>query len=105
MKKIEYSQKITDEDRLDVSFTQNKGKISKFSINYSSLINEEWHDILRIDNCHGKSHQHTFHLFRAQFKFSLGEDNNKVFTWAKEYIVKNRDKIKQNYINVKPRKI
>lgn len=104
MKKKEYSQQLSDEDKLYISFTKDKGKIRNFCVNYSSLINGRWKDIMRIDNCHGYPHKHTFHLRRREFKVILGEDSNKVFTEAKEYIIKNLVSIKNNYLNVRPRK-
>ena len=38
MKSKDYTQYLTKDDKLNVSFTQNRGKIIHFSVNYSSLI-------------------------------------------------------------------
>ena len=105
MKSKNYTQYLTKEDKLNVSFTQNYGKISRFSVNYSSLIKGRWRCIMRVDNCHGNPHRHTYHLHRKEFKVILGSDTNIVFTWAKKYIIKDYQKIKENYLRVKPRNI
>lgn len=105
MKLKNYTQYLTDEDKLDVSFTESHGKISKFSVNYSALINSRWRYIMRIDNCHGQPHRHTYHLQRKQYWVLLSSSINKAFTEAKKYIMKDFRKIKENYLRVKPRNI
>ncbi len=103
MEKKKYSQFLTNEDKLNISFTQNKGQILEFSVNYSAEIGGKWRYIMRIDNCHGKPHKHLYYLHRRQFKVVLDSDTNSVFTWAKKYILRDFQKIKENYIRVKPK--
>ena len=105
MKSKNYTQYLTEEDKLDISFKENRGKIIKFSVNYSALINERWRYIMRIDNCHGQPHRHTYHLQRRQYWVLLGGNINEVFTEGKKYIKKDFIKIKENYLRVKPRNI
>lgn len=61
---------------------------------------------MRVDNCHyGVAHRHTYHLHRKQFRVVLGEeDNNLVFTKFKRHIIVNFQKIKENYLRVRPKK-
>ena len=98
MENKKYTQFLTDEDKLDVSFTQTRGKIISFRVNYSALINRRWRHIMRIDNCHGQPHQHTYYLHGKQYRVVLGNSTNVVFTWAKQHFIKNFQKIKENYI-------
>ena len=105
MKKVNYKQFLTPENKLDTSFAKNHGKILSFSVNYSALINNRWRYIMRIDNCHGKPHRHRYYLQRKQFKVLLSSDNNTAFTQSKEYIIKNFEKIRENYLKVRGRKI
>ena len=105
MKSKDYTQYLTKEDKINVSFTQNRGKISNFSVNYSSLINGRWRHIMRVDNCHGQPHRHTYHLHRKEYRVILGSNVNMLFTWAKKYIIKDYRKIKENYLRVKTRNI
>jgi len=104
MKEFNYNQYLTDEDRIHVSFTQNRGKILKFSINYSARISGRWREIFRVDNCHGVPHTHRYYMHRKQFRVELGENNEQVFTNAKKYVVLNFLKIRDNYLRVKSRK-
>lgn len=105
MKSKDYTQYLTKEDKLDISFTQNRGKISNFSVNYSSLVNGRWRHIMRVDNCHGQAHRHTYHLHKKEYRILLGSNTNVVFTWAKKYIIKDYRKIKENYLRVRSRNI
>ncbi|MDO8659387.1 MAG: hypothetical protein Q7K54_02185 [Candidatus Parcubacteria bacterium] len=105
MKSKNYTQFLTKEDKLDINFTQNRGRINCFSVNYSSLISGRWRHILRVDNCHGQPHRHTYHLHRKEFRIVLGNNTNVVFTWAKKYVIKDYRKIKENYLKVRPRNI
>ncbi len=101
MKKAQYTQFLSDQDKLDIFFIQNRGKVSYFSVNYSALINSRWRTIMRMDNCHGLSHRHTYHLQRKQFRIILNTDNNTAFTESKSYIIKNFVRIRENYIKVR----
>jgi hypothetical protein len=98
MKQIEYTQLLTDEDKLRIEFTQDRGKILKFVVQYYSLINSRWRTIMRIDNCHGFPHRHVYHLRKMEFKVVLSKDANTAFTEGKEYILKNFQKIAQNFL-------
>lgn len=98
MKHTEYTQLLTNEDNLRIEFTQNRGKVLKFVVQYYGLINSRWRTIMRIDSCHGFAHRHVYHLRKKEFKVVLTKDNNTAFTEGKEYILKNFQKIKQNFL-------
>lgn len=87
MKKIDYIQLLTDEDRVKIKFTQHRGKILEFVIQYYSLINSRWRTIIRIDSHHGFPHIHRYHLRKKEFRIPLGDDNNEAFTKSKEHII------------------
>ncbi len=98
MKRTEYTQLLTDKDKLRIEFTQHHGTISKFVVQYYSLIGSRWRTIMRIDNCHGFSHKHACYLHRKEFTVVLSREPNIAFTELKEYILKNLQKIKQNFL-------
>lgn len=104
MKNSRYRQLLTPLDKLDISFTKNRGKILQFAVNYSALINGRWRYVMRVDNCHdGVAHRHVYHLHKGPLRIVLGRDNNVIFTESKKQIIKNFQKIKENYLNVRPR--
>ena len=98
MKRTEYIQLLTNEDKVRIEFIQDHGKVLKFVVQYYSLIDSRWRTIMRIDNCHGFPHRHVYYLRRREFKVVLDKDTNTAFTGAKEYILKNFLKIKQNFL-------
>lgn len=97
MKKVDYIQPLTEEDRVKISFTQDKGRILKFVVQYLALINSRWRTIMRIDNCHGYPHQHVYHLHSKEFVVTLEKDNNLAFTEAQKHIITEFSKIKENF--------
>lgn|SRR6185503_11320895 len=71
---------LSPEDRLRIYFASSKGKIYKFSIQYESLIENNWHIIMRIDNFHQSTpHKHIYYLNRQPYKQELGADPHLVF--------------------------
>ena len=103
MTQKDYVQYLTEDDRIHVSFTKERGKILRFSVNYSTIVGQRWHHIFRIDNCHGTPHLHRFYVQRQPFRIELGSENNQAFTDAKEYIVSSFQEIKANYLQVRPK--
>jgi len=101
MQTKEYTQSLTDKDRLCITFTKHRGKILKFVVQYYSLTGSRWRTIMRIDNCHGFPHRHVYHLRKKEYRTILDTDNNSAFTESKGYIIRNFSKIKENYIFVK----
>lgn len=98
MENKEYTQFLTDKDKLKISFTQHRGKIVKFVVQYYAFIETRWRPIMRIDNCHGFSHRHVYHLRNREYKVSLEKEANVAFTEAKVYIVRNFAVIKENFL-------
>jgi len=99
MKNKNYVQFLTNVDRLQVEFVEDRGKILRFSVHYCALIGKKWRPILRIDNFHhqNKPHRHSYYLKKKRMFSYWGGDANEAFTEAKKYIVKNYAKIKENY--------
>lgn len=88
-------------DRLSIQFTREKGKIIRFVVQYYSLINGKYRDIMRIDNYHGSyPHIHKYYYKHRQFREQLSIiDPNQAFNFAKQFIKKNAEVIKQNFLN------
>lgn len=99
MEQKEYIQLITRTDKIRVKFTQHRGKILEFAVNYYALIDGRWRQIMRIDNCHGSSpHKHTFHLHSRQYRVELNSEANIAFTEAKRSILTNYESIRANFL-------
>jgi len=98
MQTKESTQLLTDKDKLRISFTKHKGKILKFVVQYYSLTGSRWRTIMRIDNSHGFSHRHVYHLRKKELRVVLSGDTNSAFTESKTYILKNFQRIKENYL-------
>lgn len=101
MKIKDYTQLLTDKDKLRIFFVEDRGKIKEFVVEYYSLIYSRWRTIMRIDNRHGFSHRHIYHLHKKEYRVVLNKDSNLAFTESKVYIIKNFEKIKENYIFAK----
>ena len=100
MKANNFDQFLTNEDKLHIEFTEDHGDISRFVVEYLSLIDLKWRSIMRIDNCHhGKRpHKHTFYSNGKETFIYLKMSANDAFTEAKRNItIKFRD-IKENYL-------
>lgn len=76
MEKKNYLQVLSDEDKVRVEFSQNHGKITKFIVQYHSLVGRRWSTVMRIDNCHGIPHRHVYHLRNKEFKILLAKYSN-----------------------------
>jgi len=101
MNKVRYTETIGEFDRLSIEFTKHKGKILKFVVQFYSLIDGQYRDIMRIDNYHGTyPHIHKYYYKRKQFKEQLSIDNpNEAFNYAKKFIKNNAETIKENFFN------
>ncbi len=98
MKKIDYTQFLTNEDKIRIEFIQNRGKVLKFVVQYYGLINSRWRTIMRIGNHHSYPHKHVYHLRRKEFKIVIDTDDNMAFTEAKIHIIRDFKKIKENFL-------
>lgn len=96
--KIEYIRLLTTEDKIRIHFYKNRGKISKFIVQYYTKVEKRWRTVMRIDNCHGYPHKHTHHLRKKEFVLLLSQDNNTAFTEAQSFIKNNFKKIKENFL-------
>lgn len=101
MNKVKYEETLGEFDRLSVEFTKHKGKIVKFVVQYYSLIEGKYRDIMRIDNYHGSyPHIHKYYYKHKQFREQLSIANpNTAFNYAKRFIKNNAVIIKENFFN------
>ena len=61
MKQVEYTTLLTTEDLIDVRLMwEKKGEITKFSLNYRTMINGKWIEVYRVDNYHGFLHEQRY---------------------------------------------
>lgn len=98
---MDHTYQLSEEDRIRTYFKKHRGRLTKFIIQYRTLLNSRWRSVMRVDTCHGFAHIHTFHLEKNEIvvKLSSGlEDNNKLFTIHKNYIINNFRKIKENFL-------
>mgnify|MGYP000497098539 CR=1 FL=1 len=101
MKETDYSYPITEEDKIRIVFRKRRGKIEYFIVQYSALINSRWRSIMRFDTCHGYAHKHTFRLKGKEYIINLtnrGDDLNSIFTEYSNYIRKDFQKVKENFL-------
>lgn len=101
LKTTEYSYFLTEHDKLRIYFQEDRGRISYFIVQYSSLIESRWRSIMRYDTCHGYAHKHRFHLGDEELITDLsqpGDSLNDIFTEATSDIKQNFEKIKANFL-------
>ena len=99
MPEREYTQFLSEEDKIKIKLVTKRGLVVFFVVQYYALIQGRWRTIMRADNCHGTAHIHSYHLQSGEFRVSLGQDNNRAFNEAKSNILKNFSKIKENFLN------
>ncbi len=58
--KKEFQHYITNEDRIDMEFTLQRGTVVGFAVNYRAQIQGKWHEVYRYDTEHGTLHVHRF---------------------------------------------
>lgn len=100
-KEVNYIYQLSESDKIRTYFKKNRGKFMKFVIQYWTLVNGKWKSVMRVDTCYGYAHIHTFHLEKREVVVRLSsglEDSNSLFTKYKEYIIKNSNKIKENFL-------
>ena len=98
MKKVEYYQDLTSEDKMYVRLVHNRGKVLQFVVQYYALFGLKWRTIMRVDNYHGFAHKHIYYLHVREHRVLLNKDSNKAFTEAKTYISTEFEKIKENFV-------
>ncbi|MEJ0021262.1 MAG: hypothetical protein WDN47_01630 [Candidatus Doudnabacteria bacterium] len=99
IREVDNTRFLTEDDKLRIKFSRNRGKIVKFVVQYYARIDSKWKTIMRIDNCHGLGHVHKYHLHDREYWVPLGiDDNNKAFIQAKLLIERDFLKIKENYL-------
>ena len=53
MKRTSFTKDLTSEDVLDITLHFENYEIKKFALNYRAIVEEQWHQIYRVDNYHG----------------------------------------------------
>ena len=98
VKDKDYTLPLTDVDWVRIYFSTSNGKLRKFIVQYYSLINGKKRCIIRIDNCHGYPHRHTYYSNKREANVSIGRDAKQAFTEAREYVIIHFQSIKDNYL-------
>ena len=98
MPEKEYTQFLSSEDKLRIRLVTKNGKVVFFVVQYYALVGDRWRTIMRADNCHKTAHLHTYHLQSKEFKVQLNKENNKAFNEARDHILKDYLKIKENFL-------
>lgn len=60
MKQVEYEYYLSEEDRLRVEFSTERGKVTQFMIQYEANLGGKWQPLIRYDTAHGEVHRHIF---------------------------------------------
>ena len=102
MKNPKYTIKLSDKDKLFVSFKTEKGKIIDFILQYHGLTDKGWRTIIRYDTQHGFAHEHRcyFNNKEKNRRIYLGrkEDYSLIYTGAYKKLIKDYKKIRENYL-------
>lgn len=57
MKRTRFSTGLTGEDRVEVSFEVERGRVVSFVVNYVAKIQDKDHSVVRFDTAHGFPHK------------------------------------------------
>ena len=100
LKHINYVKSLTKVDILRIDFHKERGKVTKFSLQYEALIDNKYCRIMRIDNSHDNlpPHKHTFHSVKDETKKFIDKNPHLVYNEELKNISKNFRKIKENYL-------
>lgn len=75
------------EDRLRIKFAVNKGKVINIMVQYETMINNVWHEIVRYDCSHGFLHRDVIYPNKKQEKQPLNIENmNDALQYAEQDI-------------------
>ena len=88
----EYQIYLTDSDIIDVRILHIKKEFIGFVLNYRAEINGEWHQIYRVDTCHGYLHEQRFWMSNKPIALKGYDTLN-----LNELFVLFRRKIKNNF--------
>ena len=98
MKRRDYKQILSPEDRLRVRFTEDRGRILQFVVGYDVLYQGRWRVLMSFDNCHGSSpHKHTYYLQSSAYKVDLNMSSEEALTESKKLILEHLQTIRANY--------
>lgn len=87
MEEIEFRRFFTDDDRVRVHFTIERGKVRRFLIQLECQFGERWYPVARYDNAHGFAHRDLMRPRRSAEKTRLQTpDNNEALTFAQNDI-------------------
>lgn len=83
---------LSSEDKIDLLFEIQKGEVVGFVINLRAWIADNWHEIYRIDTCHGYLHEQRFWISPNPIPMAIQADLS-----LKQVVNKYLEKVKQNY--------
>ena len=96
----EYTNPLSDVDRVKIRQVRDGHYILEFSVQYEALIKSRWRKITRFDNAHGSyPHRHVYYPHNQEYKHTMNTPNsNDAFTEAQLFIKHNFMRMKESYI-------
>jgi hypothetical protein len=93
-----YVQMTTENDRIRVRFTKERGRISEFVVQYESQASDQWHPVIRYDTAHGSAHTDVMKPDGTTEKRLLHLPNyNDALSYAEEDVKANWERYKDLY--------
>ena len=105
MKEKEFIRYISDKDRIRQKIYLEKGKVTKFVVQYESFLQNIWQSIIRYDTAHGYFHKDILDPdgSKVQGKINCFTLND-ALTFAEQDIIRNWTVYKNTYIEKEIRK-
>ncbi|MFC1733942.1 hypothetical protein ACFL6I_26875 [candidate division KSB1 bacterium] len=91
--------RLTYEDMIDVTLAFRDNTVKGFVLNYRAKIGDKWHDIYRVDTCHGYLHEQRFWRSPRPIKLPQTSTLKLMFDFFLEEIRNNHEKYKRYYKN------
>ena len=105
MKEKEFIRYISDKDRIRQKIYLEKGKVTKFVVQYESFLQNIWQPIIRYDTAHGYFHKDILDPDGSKVQRKItGLTLNDALTFAEQDIIRNWTVYKNNYIEKEIRK-
>ena len=105
MKEKEFIRYISDKDRIRQKIYLEKGKVTKFVVQYESFLQNIWQPIIRYDTAHGYFHKDILNPDGSKVQRKItGLTLNDALTFAEQDIIRNWTVYKNNYIEKEIRK-
>ena len=99
MKEIVYFRIIDYGNRIRVRFYTIKGKVTKFLIQYETMIDDKWHPVTRYDTVHNRVHRDIlFHNGTKVKEFYEFKELGSALTFALDDLIRNWEIYFQQYL-------